>query len=109
MRLCQHCGVQKATLKRGAEVVCTECFNEPTPPKPGEWDRVINPVYILALEKRIKVLEEDAKEYVKALYGLGDILRDMNKVDVLTDERFSALEKRIAELERITRERTADS
>jgi hypothetical protein len=61
-KLCQHCGVQKATLKRGAEVVCTECYNEPPLVKPGEWDRVINPVYILALEKRIAELERIIRE-----------------------------------------------
>lgn len=61
MRLCENCRVQPSTLRRGAEVLCADCYNlEQEPPlvKPGQWDRVISPVYILALEKRIEALEK---------------------------------------------------
>ena len=58
MKFCQQCRTQPATLKRDGQIVCTDCYGEKPLPSPGQWDRVINPAYILALEKRIERLEK---------------------------------------------------
>lgn len=63
-QLCQQCGTRQAALKRGTEIVCTDCYNEPPLIKPGQWDRIINPAYILALEARIEALEKIIKEWI---------------------------------------------
>ena len=61
-QLCQQCGTRQAALKRGTQIVCTDCYSEPPLPKPGEWDKVINPAYILELERRIEALEQIIRE-----------------------------------------------
>lgn len=66
MRLCANCKTEKATLRRGTEFFCTDCYNlehEPPLVRVARWDEVINPAYILALEERIVRLEKLIAEW----------------------------------------------
>lgn len=57
MILCADCKTRPAVLKRGNQSVCVDCFTEQPLQPLAQWDRVMNPSYILALEKRIESLE----------------------------------------------------
>lgn len=96
---CQVCGDKTATYFGNGQW-CGDCvpsriiiLQEMKPEKPEPFRDIW---------QRVAALEDENKELIKALYGLGDILRDMNKLERITGARLDALE-------RIINERTADS
>ncbi len=55
--ICADCKTRTASIKRGKDTVCPDCYQEQPLAPLSQWDRVINPAYILAMENRIKALE----------------------------------------------------
>ena len=55
--ICADCKTRTASIKRGKDTVCPDCYNEKPLPPLAQWDRVINPAFILSLENRIIDLE----------------------------------------------------
>ncbi len=51
--LCADCKTHPASIKRGKENVCPDCYNEQPLPPLSQWDRVINPAYILSMESSL--------------------------------------------------------
>ncbi len=55
--LCANCKTRPASIVRGKENVCPDCYNEQPLPPLAQWDKVVNPAFILAMENRIVELE----------------------------------------------------
>ncbi len=50
--LCSNCKTRPASIVRGKENVCPDCYNEQPLPPLAQRDRVINPAFILAIESK---------------------------------------------------------
>ena len=87
---CVACRVKLETGKQ-----CENCEAE-APFTVWAWEKATNPQVVLAMEKRIAVLEDENKELWKALSGLGDIWKNTTAVGIMT-KRLVALEKIIEE------------
>lgn len=88
--LCAECKTHTAVIKRGGQAICIDCYNEQPLPPLTTWDKLMRPETIAMLEGRIDELE-------KTMLGLGDILKDMNKLDKMFELRLKALERIIAD------------
>lgn len=66
--ICADCKTRTASIKRGKDTVCPDCYNEKPLPPLAQWDRVINPSFILALENRIIELETTVAQLTAAIH-----------------------------------------
>jgi len=74
--ICADCKTRPASLKRGKENVCPDCYNE-TPLQPlAQWDRVTNPAYILAMESQIDKLTATVDRLVAVIASLQETITD---------------------------------
>lgn len=62
--ICADCKTRPSVLKRGKESVCIDCYQEQPLQPLSQWDRVINPAFILAMENRIKALETTVAQLI---------------------------------------------
>lgn len=88
---CVACRVMLETGKQ-----CENCEAE-APFTVWAWEKATNPQVVLAMKKRIAVLEDENKEIVKALIGLGDTIKDTTEFICVMAKRLMALEKIIQE------------
>ena len=88
---CVACRVMLETGKQ-----CENCEAE-APFTVWAWEKATNPQVVLAMEKRIAVLEDENKELWKALSGLSSLLKETTVFTRVMAKRLMALEKIIQE------------
>ena len=88
---CVACRVRLETGKQ-----CEICEAE-APFTVWAWEKATNPQVVLAMEKRIAVLEDENKELWKALSGLSSLLTETTVFTRVMAKRLMALEKIIEE------------